>query len=40
MIGGTIMTVTYIEALNIDIDGLLILIILLLILIFKITRKS
>ena len=34
------MTVTYIEALNIDIDGLLILIILLLILIFKITRKS
>lgn len=40
MIGGTIMTVTYIEALNIDIDGLLILIILLLILIFKITRKN
>ena len=34
------MTVTYIEALNIDIDGLLILIILLLILIFKITRKN
>lgn len=40
MIGGTIMTVTYIEALNIDIDGLLILIILLIILIFKITRKN
>ena len=34
------MTVTYIEALNIEIDGLLILIILLLILIFKITRKN
>lgn len=34
------MTVTYIEALNIDIDGLLILIILLIILIFKITRKN
>ena len=34
------MTVTYIEALNIEIDGLLILIILLIILIFKITRKN